>query len=292
MHIVYIIYYTERIKNNTYPFYYIGSKTNCTFKDGVIYDKRGKQYWGSSQNKKVKDELLKVAYVLSTEETGKNALERERELQLFHNVVASPMYANLSIATESNFTDPMFATYKHAQYDKVVRLRRDSPEVLNGTYVGVTKCHIQTEESKKKRGRSGENNHFYGKKHDAKTKEKIIKTRDATYQAEPERREKWLSDMSTRISTLMKGVPKSDEHRSKIGRKNMTMLKNVVSGECIRVLREDVVLYDADIWKHPNSITPQKLYECAHCKKLVNGGNFKRWHDDNCKMRSLNFMGV
>ena len=48
MNIAYKITFTNRLKLNIKPYYYIGSKSNCTIKYGIIYDKDNKPYYGSS----------------------------------------------------------------------------------------------------------------------------------------------------------------------------------------------------------------------------------------------------
>ena len=30
---------------------------------------------------------------------------------------------------------------------------------------------------------------------------------------------------------------------------------------------------------------PKSKFPCPHCGKLVSGGNMKRWHGDNCKLK-------
>ena len=55
------------------------------------------------------------------------------------------------------------------------------------------------------------------------------------------------------IGSKNKGVKKSDEHKSKLGRKGMIMLKSVSTGKCVRIKKEDVKNYDLDVWKNPAS---------------------------------------
>ena len=53
MNIVYKMTFLSRLENNTPPFYYIGMKTNCSFKDNIILGKNEKPYWSSSGSSKL-----------------------------------------------------------------------------------------------------------------------------------------------------------------------------------------------------------------------------------------------
>ncbi|AIZ02029.1 putative homing endonuclease [Escherichia phage vb_EcoM-VR5] len=44
----------KRQSNNIKPFLYIGSKTNCTFENGVMFDCKGKEYWTSCEQPRFK----------------------------------------------------------------------------------------------------------------------------------------------------------------------------------------------------------------------------------------------
>ena len=192
MNIVYLI----KVKRDTLPNKYIGSKSNCTVVDGKILDNRGKVYAGSSTDKQYK--LLVEQHdnyevqILAEFDNYNDALYAERDLQIRNDVVASPEFFNKAIAAISNYTDPSYATYKHVSSGKVARLKRDHPLVLSGEWVGVTKGVILTEEQRKKRGRSGTENGFFGKTHTEETKLLIAKI----------------------IGDAHRGKPKSNEHRA------------------------------------------------------------------------------
>ncbi len=65
-----------------------------------------------------------------------------------------------------------------------------------------------------------------------------------------------------RIKKLMTGVPKTKEHREKIGRKGLIMLKSNITGNCIRITKEDKHLYDATEWMNPFALSKiQKKHE-------------------------------
>ena len=65
MFLVYKLIFVNRLKNKNYPYYYIGSKSNCVVKDNIIYDKYGKQYWGSSRSKLFKNSFLIYNFIYS-----------------------------------------------------------------------------------------------------------------------------------------------------------------------------------------------------------------------------------
>ena len=124
------------------PKYYIGSKSNCRFVNGVILDSNGKEYWGSSRDKTFLEDMnvnSKKIDVLCVFDDYEDALTKERELHIVNDVVASTRFFNKSIATESTYSNPEYASYKHVKTGDVVRLRRNHKLVKNGTYVGVTK---------------------------------------------------------------------------------------------------------------------------------------------------------
>lgn len=249
MHIVYKLIFENRKRNNIAPYYYIGSKSNCSITDGVIYDKRSKEYFGSSKYKKYKniidEEKDNITLVIYEQSNDYNyILKKEAEYQENENAVISPEYFNLSIAnTKSNFTNPEYATYKHHLIeDKIIRLPRNHELVLNGTYVGVSKGTILSQEERKKRGRSGENNPFYGKKHSDKTKQIISETNSGREISE-ERKQWFLENVAK--------MKKTPEHKKRIGRKGLVMLMNRITGEYIRIDKESSLKLDKELWYKP-----------------------------------------
>jgi hypothetical protein len=76
----------------------------------------------------------------------------------------------------------------------------------------------------------------------------------------------------------------TDEHKKKISdkNKNMIMLKNVTTGESIKINKNDVDLYDKALWKNPAAIS-QRRETCVYCGVTSVAGNIKRWHNENCK---------
>lgn len=141
MHIVYKLIFTNRLLEKTPPYYYIGSKTNCTIVDGKIIDRHGKPYYGSSSikdwRKIVKTSVIEVEIFYSSE-YHEDLLLKEDELIVENNAVKSFEYFNKSRPTINNYADPDYATYKHKITGKTVRLPRNDPDVISGEYLGVT----------------------------------------------------------------------------------------------------------------------------------------------------------
>ena len=130
----------------------------------------------------------------------------------------------------------------------------------------------------------GERNPFYGRKHTTDTLKRITQHNTGRI----------LSDETKKkMSVTRKGVPKSEEHRKKIGRKNLITLKNVDTGDTVRIDKSEKSLYDKEIWVNPYAykmrFDPKVAVHCPHCNKVGNDNStFKRWHFDNCKKRNLN----
>lgn len=257
MNIIYKITFPIRLQNNIKPYYYIGSKTNCIIKDNIILDANNNEYWGSSSwidYATIVDSDNCIMEVLYSSDitNGQHILNIENEIQRELDVVASPEYFNKSLATTNNYCDNEYATYKHVETNKVVRLRRDHPLVLSKEYVGVTKGIPIPEELKKGHGRSGKENGFYGKTHTEENR-KIQALAASSRIKTDEEIANWVEKVAKK--------PKSTEHKIKIGRKGFIMLKNAMTGECIRVKKEDKILYDMNDWYNPYTLAKMPLDE-------------------------------
>lgn len=123
----------------------------------------------------------------------------------------------------------------------------------------------------------GEGNHFFGKTHSLEARERISRNNKehlAKHGKTQEVIDNWIEKVAKR--------PKSAEHRKKIGRSGFKMLKNIHTGESIRVSVGDV--YDDIVWKNPAH--DQKRSSCVHCGKESTVGNINRWHNTNCKNKA------
>lgn len=261
MNFVYKITFEKRKELGIMPYLYIGSKSNAIYENGMIIDRSGRPYYGSSAYKGYHDlinnDFLNVEIVKEFDNHA-DALNYEAMLQKSLDVVADPRYFNLSIATTNNFTDPNFASYKHTVTGKTVRLERTHPKVISGEYVGVSKGTVFSEEERKKRSLPGDQNGFYGKKHSKKTKDKIISSRRKTYEENPEKYEEVKSILAETARKTFTGVPKSEEQRRKMGRKDLIMLKNKIDGRMIRIHRDDKKFYDENVWMNPYKLSKNK----------------------------------
>jgi hypothetical protein len=194
MHIVYLI----KFKKNELPNKYVGSKANCSIDENKIIDHSGKLYMGSTKDIEFRS-LVNSGFeyelqILGKFETYQLALQAEHDIHVQLDVVASPEYFNKAIANTSTFTNPDYASYKHVTTGKRARLPRNHPKVLSGEWVGITRGTVLTEEERKKRGRPGKLNPFYGKKHPKETQERINRA----------------------VGDAQRGKPKSIEQRRKM----------------------------------------------------------------------------
>lgn len=140
MHIVYKITFSDRKENKQYPFYYIGSKSNCKYVDGKIIGSNNKEYYGSSRHKDYQNSLEKesnlIIEILAECSSFNEALEKESYFQKEYDVVKSKEYFNLSIAPQSTYTSPDYITVKHKEHGKICRIHKDE---LDEDWIGVSK---------------------------------------------------------------------------------------------------------------------------------------------------------
>jgi len=135
----------------------------------------------------------------------------------------------------------------------------------------ATAAHVETLKINMK----GEGNHFYGRRHSEETKEKIRQKKLGV---------KMSKEAKEKMSKVRKGRPKTNEHRRKIGRKGLIMLKNFDTGESVRISKEEANKYDRSIWKNP--ATNQVKEVCKYCGIESTKGNINRWHNENCKSKT------
>ena len=142
MFIVYKIIFNDRISNKTPPYYYIGSKSNCSYKNGVIYDKNSKPYFGSCKSKlflnSLKEENNLNSIILFETDNFHFMLELERKTQIENNVVLSVDFFNAAIATsKNNLTNPDYTTCRSLSTGKIARIHKDDVDGVE--WSGVTK---------------------------------------------------------------------------------------------------------------------------------------------------------
>lgn len=278
MDVVYKLIFKSRLERNEPPFYYIGSKSNITLINGKMVDKRGVCYFGSSRwpgySKLVDSEEIEVEILYE----GPNIIEMEKDIHLKEDVVANTNYFNLSIATISNFSNPSYATYINTATGKIVRLERDHPMVLNGSYVGVSKGITLSEETKLKISKNN-TRPFLGRTHSKESLEKMSKSK-LGIKASQETKEK--------MSAVRKGVKKTDEHKDNISKSSKGLISLAhPDGRRVRVKRKYKELYESEGFMNISkllSITGSiKKVKCPHCTTVGTPGNMNRWHFDNCK---------
>lgn len=125
---------------------------------------------------------------------------------------------------------------------------------------------------------SGEGNNFYKKKHSSKS---------LRLMSEALTGRKSSVETKELMSKSRKGVKKSEEHKKKIGRKGLVTLKNLQTGNSIRIPKEKLCDYDLSIWINPYTykcLTNNIEITCDVCGKVGrDNSTFKRWHFKNCR---------
>jgi len=124
----------------------------------------------------------------------------------------------------------------------------------------------------------GECNHFFGKKHSVESRAKMSVAQKTLRLWEKRSEAHKLALLSSQR------LPKSEEHKAKIGRKGLIRLQNINTGIIIRVDPTDPRA-KSDEWINPRKLTPETKHKCAHCDIVTTNCNLKRWHNDNCKQR-------
>lgn len=129
----------------------------------------------------------------------------------------------------------------------------------------------------------GEKNSFYGKTHSEKSRQKIsdgVSKWYANNDISKDRVDNWIEKVAKK--------PASDKQKAVASAisKGKIVLKNVNTGECIKIDKSKKMLYEESIWKNPSAIS-QKRDACIHCGLESTAGNIKRWHNDKCKKIDL-----
>ena len=113
----------------------------------------------------------------------------------------------------------------------------------------------------------GENNPFWGKKHNHITIEKLREINTG---------KKLSNETRQKMSASGKGRSKSEEHKRKIALANTGNIGSAQKRAKISAARKG---------KSPSNkgVTPPK-YSCPHCKSIVSMANLNRWHGNFCKL--------
>ena len=152
MNVVYKMTNQTRLANNTPPFYYIGSKNNCEYVDGLIIDKYGKPYFSSTKSVVLKEHLKSDVFTFEillkkdeTDVTDINHYERDEQLKVPIKIWNSEYY-NKAYAI-SGFTTNGFANYHYGD-NKIVSLPINHPDVLSGKAIAQQKGRIVGEKER------------------------------------------------------------------------------------------------------------------------------------------------
>lgn len=127
----------------------------------------------------------------------------------------------------------------------------------------------------------GEGNHFYGRTHSDDTR-KVLSEKNKEWHKHNKKSEIVIDNWVNKVARK----PASEKQKQTLSAlsKNKITLKNVITGECIKVDKSVKLDYDSNIWKNPAAIY-QKRQRCIHCNIESTVGNIKRWHNDNCKSK-------
>lgn len=296
--IVYLVIWPDRLLTETYPCYYIGSKTNCHYDEinkKILY-KRSRhkvhEYWGSSNSISFKEALSenKTVIVLSESKFIQECRGNEAYFHKWFGVVANIKFFNRAVAQVNNYDNPDYATYKHSINEKEIRrLPRDHPLVISGEWVGVTKGHKMSEERIQflRENFKGEKGSFYGRTHTEEAKKQNSEKNKIRLANNPEEKRR----QSEQATLTFKGKKQTPEHIAKradihIG---MVTLQHKDTGETIRIKNdsERYLTIDRDIWKLPFQLREIITTTCIYCGTEGEDCHmFHRWHNDNCKHKN------
>lgn len=154
MDVVYKMTNLSRLENNTPPYYYIGSKTNCTFDGCFIYDKNGKLYLTSSKSITLKehvknDKLIFEILIIKPNNSIIDITEYERREQLkIKKETWDIEYYNKAYAI-SGFTTNGFANYHYGD-NKIISLPTNHTDVISGKAIAQNKGRLISDEKRKK----------------------------------------------------------------------------------------------------------------------------------------------
>lgn len=175
--------------------------------------------------------------------------------------------------------------YKHYKTSKLAHawfsmLRCDTNQkrfFTSKQYERARKAHIEVLKKEMK----GKSNPFFGKTHTEEVRN-IISEKNKKWHKNGYRTKEQILNWIEKVAKK----PASKKQKRTISKlsKNKVMLKNVQTGEVVKIDKSVVTEYDNAIWKNPAAIS-QKRDICIYCGKESVAGNIKRWHNENCKMK-------
>lgn len=98
MDIVYWLTFTNRVQNKTPPYYYIGSKRNCTIVNGIIIDDKNHEYWSSCKQQRFVAALMLQKPSVKILHVCNDALDEEEFYHRHYDVVKSKLFYNKAMA--------------------------------------------------------------------------------------------------------------------------------------------------------------------------------------------------
>jgi hypothetical protein len=99
----------------------------------------------------------------------------------------------------------------------------------------------------------------------------------------------WEQDNGSRskaTSKRFKNIPKSEEHKKKIGRKNYIQIQHLETLKITRVDKEKFgpgLEYDTSTWAKQFKTKKEEKFKCKYCDVSTTKGNLTRWHNEKCK---------
>ena len=280
---MYVCYLTIYNGDKLPPFY-IGSTSlnniNKGYKGSVVSIKYGKIFKEELKNNiKLFDVLI-----ISEHKTRVSAMEAELEVQKKMGVVKSDRFINESYASVNGMfgrgvkgdANPMFGKTHTDESKEIMRIKRghdkryeptdEHREICSKTHKGkIVSDETREKISKNRKGKnSGFNHPMYKKKMPFETREKISKAN--------------------------KGRFVSDETREKISKAKKNKVRGKFSDEWkknISKANKGKIMSDETKKKLIKSKTGMsyKISICPHCGKEGGGGNMKRYHFENCKLK-------
>ena len=272
-------HYVYRITNTRINKHYYGSRTTEMYpKDDI-----GFKYFSSSRDKSFildqkenpQDYKYKVIRIFNTR---KEALELEIIFHNRFNVGKNNKFYNLAKQSTIGRDTTGIVQAKNIITNEKISISKEEFDKRDDL-VGVTKGRDNTKDiNNKNRGLKGDKNPFYGKKHSKDSLALMLLSNIGR---------KASKETKLKMSNTRKGVKKSEEHKSKIGRKGLVMLQNRNTLEIIRINKLESEKLDLNLWVNPKVITPEKKYKCKYCAMVTIKGSLVRWHNDNCKHKPV-----